>query len=182
MLGLINGVIGIALLFAGRKLFWLFIGALGFVTGARLTATFWQGPDWMLIVIGLIVGIIFALLATFLQSLAILLAGFLAGGYVLSALAIMLGMDGGRISWVIYIIGGFIGMAVINFLFDWAVITLSSFAGAALITQNFLSQTTGAQFILIILVIVGIVVQGSMLRRQHDHEVRDNSQRNTGAI
>lgn len=176
MLGLINGVIGIALLFAGRKLFWLFIGALGFVTGARLAAAFWQGPDWMLVVIGLIFGIVFALLATFLQSLAILVAGFLAGGYILSALAAMLEMDGGRISWVIYIIGGFVGMAVINFLFDWAVIMLSSFAGAALITQNFLSQTTGAQFILVILVIVGIVVQGSMLRRQQGHEVHNQTE------
>jgi len=176
MLGLVNGVMGIALLLAGRKLFWLFIGALGFVTGVRLTATFWHGPDWMLIMAGLIVGVIFALLATFLQSLAILVAGFLAGGYALSSLATMLGMDGGRISWVIYIIGGLIGMAVINFIFDWAVITLSSFAGAALITQNFLAQITGAQFILIILVIVGIIVQGSMLRREQGHEIHNQTE------
>jgi len=77
MLGLANGILGIALLFAGRKLFWLFIGTLGFITGIQLTTSFWQGPDWLLLVIGLIVGVIFAVLATFLQTLAIGVAGFL---------------------------------------------------------------------------------------------------------
>ena len=93
MLGLTNVIVGGALLVAGRKLFWLFIGALGFITGIQVTASIWQGPDWLLLVIGVVVGIIFALLATFLQALAIGVAGFLAGGYVLTILTGMLGID-----------------------------------------------------------------------------------------
>ena len=38
MINLINVVLGGALLLAGRKLFWLFVGAVGFVTGLQLSA------------------------------------------------------------------------------------------------------------------------------------------------
>ncbi|HET9907453.1 MAG TPA: hypothetical protein VFQ23_12445, partial [Anaerolineales bacterium] len=87
MVGLINILLGGALLLAGRKLFWLFVGAIGFVTGLQFATSFWQGPDNLALVFGLIVGVIFALLAVFLQSIAIGIAGFFAGGYVLTALA-----------------------------------------------------------------------------------------------
>jgi hypothetical protein len=61
---------------------------------------------------------------------------------------------------------------VISLLFDWAVIILSSIAGAVLITQNFFSQNNSVQFILIILVIVGVIVQGSLLRHNKGTEVK----------
>jgi len=79
MLNVINLVLGGALLLPGRKLFWLFVGAAGFLTEIQLATRFWQSPD---------------LLAIFLQALVIGLAGFLIGGYILTALAAMLGRDG----------------------------------------------------------------------------------------
>jgi len=88
MLSIISLILGVALLVAGRKLFWLFVGAAGFVTGLQLATQFWQGPELLAIVIGLVVGVIFALLAIFLQSVAIGIAGFLAGGYILTVLAL----------------------------------------------------------------------------------------------
>ena len=49
MINLINVVLGGVLLLAGRKLFWLFVGAVGFVTGLQLTSSFWQDPKrWLL--------------------------------------------------------------------------------------------------------------------------------------
>jgi len=172
MLGLIYGVLGVALLVAGRKLFWLFIGTLGFITGIQLTANFWQGPDWMLLIIGVIVGVIFAALATFLQALAIGLAGFLAGGYSFTILAGMLGMETLMPAWIVYIIGGVIGVALVSFLFDWAIITLSSLAGASLVIRTFFSQTDNAQIILAALFILGIIVQGSLLRNDKNRNTR----------
>ena len=41
MLNVINLILGGALLVAGRKLFWLFVGAAGFVTGIQLATRFW---------------------------------------------------------------------------------------------------------------------------------------------
>ena len=92
MLNVINLILGGALLVAGRKLFWLFVGAAGFVAGMQLATRFWQGSDILAIIIGLVIGVIFALLAIFLQAIVIGIAGFLSGGYVLTVLVTMLGI------------------------------------------------------------------------------------------
>ena len=168
MISLINVILGGALLLAGRKLFWLFVGAIGFVTGLQLADAFWQGPEGLTIIFGLILGVLFALLAIFLQTIAIGIAGFFAGGYTLTALAGMFGMDTSGAFWIIYVIGGIIGLVVVIYLFDWAIITLSSLAGASLLVQAFVPQSgvgTGG-VIFAILVIIGIVVQGSVLRSE----------------
>jgi hypothetical protein len=154
------------LLVAGRKLFWLFVGAAGFVAGLQLATQFWQGPELLAIVVGLVVGVIFALLAIFLQGAAIGVAGFLAGGYILTVLADMVGLNQGAFSWIVYVIGGIIGLLLVIFLFDWALITLSSLAGASLVTQALLIPSGIASVVFLALVIVGIVIQGSMLQRE----------------
>src|SRR5215212_4307520 len=120
VLNVINLVLGSALLLAGRKLFWLFVGAAGFVTGIQLATRFWQGPGWLAILVGVVIGVIFALLAIFLQALVIGIAGFLLGGYILTGLAAMFGLElNGAMTWIIYIIGGVIGLILVSFLFDW---------------------------------------------------------------
>lgn len=168
MISLINVILGGALLLVGRKLFWLFVGAIGFVTGFQLASSFWQGSESLAIIFGLILGVTFALLAIFLQTIAIGVAGFFAGGFTLTALASMFGIDTGSISWVVYLIGGIIGLVVVIYLFDWAIITLSSLAGASLLVQAFVPQSgagTGG-VVFAILVIIGVVVQGSVLRSE----------------
>ncbi|HEY3473327.1 MAG TPA: hypothetical protein VGK56_01885, partial [Anaerolineales bacterium] len=159
-------ILGGALLVAGRKLFWLFVGAAGFVTGIQLADRFWQGSDLLAIIVGLVIGVIFALLAIFLQGLVIGAAGFLIGGYVLTVLATMIGLElAGATAWIVYIVGGVIGVILISLLFDWALITLSSLAGASLILQSFLPQNAAGGVLFFILFLLGVVIQGSMLRR-----------------
>jgi hypothetical protein len=167
VLNIINLILGGALLLAGRKLFWLFVGAAGFVTGIQLATRFWQGPELLAIVVGLVLGVIFALLAIFLQALVIGIAGFLIGGYILTVLATMLGIDmGGATTWIVYVIGGVIGVILVSFLFDWALITLSSLAGASLIVQSFLFEGAIQGLLFFILFILGVLIQGSILRRE----------------
>jgi hypothetical protein len=166
MLELINILLGGALLLAGRKLFWLFVGGIGFVTGLQFAATFWQGPDTLALAFGLIVGVIFALLAVFLQTIAIGIAGFFAGGYILTALAGLLGLDTSAIFWIIYVVGGILGLVIVIYLFDWAIITLSSLAGASLLLQAFFPQSGAGGVIFAVLFIVGVIVQGSVLRSE----------------
>ena len=166
MLGVVSIILGCALLLAGRKLFWLFVGAAGFVAGLELATQFWQGPEILAILIGLVVGVIFALLAIFLQSVAIGVAGFLAGGYILTVLAGMLGLNQGAFSWIVYLIGGIIGVLLVVFLFDWALIVLSSLAGASLISQALLLSAGIAGMIFLALVIVGVIIQGFTLQRE----------------
>jgi hypothetical protein len=166
MLSVISIILGGALLIAGHRLFWLFVGAAGFVAGLQLATQFWQGPEILAIIVGLVVGVIFALLAIFLQGLAIGVAGFLAGGYILTVLTGMIGLNQGAFSWLVYVIGGIIGVLLVIFLFDWALITLSSLAGASLITQALLLPSGIGGVVFLALVIVGVVIQGSMLQRE----------------
>jgi len=166
MLTPINAVLGSLLLVAGRKLFWLLIGIIGFTSGIQLATRYFHGPEWLAILVGVIVGIIFAALAIFMQTIAIWLAGFLAGGYVLAILARMLEIDAGKYNWLIYIIGGIVGVILVGLLFGWAIITLSSFAGASLVTDSVFADFAFPQLILMILFIAGIAIQGYLLRRE----------------
>ncbi len=166
MLSVISLILGFALLLAGRKLFWLFVGVAGFVTGVELVLRFWQGSEVTAIIVGLIVGVIFALLAIFIQTIAIAAAGFFAGGYVLTVLAGMLRINGGAFSLVIYIIGGILGVILVAFLFDWALITLSSLAGASLIVQAFSPNGVAGGTLFVVLFLAGVIIQGMILRRE----------------
>ncbi len=78
----------------------------------------------------------------------------------------MIGLNQGAFSWIVYIIGGIIGVLLVLFLFDWAIITLSSLAGASLITQALLLPSGIGGVIFIVLVIVGVVIQASMMQRE----------------
>lgn len=167
---MLNGIyllLGSALLLAGRKLFWLFVGAAGFVTGIQLASRLWQGADLPAIVVGLVIGVIFAVLAIALQGLLIGIAGFLSGIYILGTLIAILGIDlAGPAAWVAYGIGGVLGLILVSYLFDWALITLSSLAGASLIVQALFPQPAAGSVLFFILFIAGILVQGTLLRKQ----------------
>ena len=54
MLGFINLILGGDLLIAGRKLFWLFVGTAGFITGIQLASRFWHGNEGLAIIVGLV--------------------------------------------------------------------------------------------------------------------------------
>lgn len=168
MLTFINAILGGALLVAGRKLFWLFVGAAGFVSGFQLTTRYFQGPESPAIIVGLVVGAIFAILAIFLQTIAIGIAGFLAGGYILQTLTAMLGFEAASLTWVTYIIGGIVGVLLVSFLFDWAIITLASLAGASLVVEAFHLQRAANGLMFLILLIAGVIIQGTA----HRNEIR----------
>ena len=162
MLSAIYILMGAALLVSGRKLFWLFVAAGGFVAGIQFATRVVHGPEWLSIIIGLAVGIAFAVLAIFLRTFAIGLAGFFLGGSILSGIALTLGFERGGL--IIYIIGGILGIILVGMLFDWALISLSAFGGATLLVQGLDMARPASALAFIVLLIVGIVVQASALR------------------
>ncbi len=167
MVSLLYLVLGAVLLVAGRRLFWLLVGGIGFVIGATMATRFFHGNDLTVILAGLVLGIIFAVLAIFLESVAIGIAGFLGGGYVLLSLAGMLGLErGGLSTWIIFVVGGVIGVLLVAFLFGWAVITISSLAGASMIIAAVGLTAATAGLIYLGLVIAGVLIQGTSMRRE----------------
>lgn len=168
MLNVLNLLLGGSLLVAGRKLFWLFIGVLGFIVGMQFVARYWTGPQLVAVIVGVVVGIIFALLAIFVETIAFAVAGFLAGGFILTTIANTLGLNlgSGLLYWAVYLIGAIIGVALIMVLLDWALIVLSSLAGASLVVQSLSSRAAIGGVLFIVLFIIGLIIQGSVLQRE----------------
>jgi hypothetical protein len=163
---LLRILVGIGLLVMGRRLFLLFVGLIGFITGIHLASHFFPGqPEWMIIAIGLMAGVLGALLALLLQWMAVGLAGFLAGGYIVVSVLHVLGL-GIRMDWLPFLIGGILGTILIIFLFDWALIILSSLAGAGLITETFHVDHWVKTLLFIVLLIAGVVVQSGLMKRR----------------
>ena len=173
MAAIISGALGAALLFIGRRLFWFFVGAIGFGIGLRLAERMWPGPGLVSLVVALVVGVVFALLAVFLQSVAIGAAGFFAGGYVLLTLGGLFGVDRGILAWIIFILGGILGAILVGALLDWALITLSSLTGASMIVHALERGGGTGGVIMLVLFIIGIVVQGAALRNERRAAAQD---------
>ena len=156
---------GIALLVAGRRLFWLFVGIIGFMAGVRIASHFFPGqPEWMILAMALAAGVLGALLALFLQWLAIGLAGFSVGAYIVLSLVHLSGWRTNGIDWVFLLIGGVLGTLFIIILFDWALIILSSLAGAGLITESLHIERGIGTLLFIGLFIVGVLLQSRLMR------------------
>ena len=80
-------ILGVVLLALGRKLFWLFVGGVGFVAGLTLTTQLLgEQPFWVILLVAALAGLVGSVMAVFLQRLMIAVAGFLAAGYVLVSL------------------------------------------------------------------------------------------------
>jgi len=84
--------LGILLLLFGRRAFWIFVAVVGFIAGLTFATMFLHGqPELVILLIAIVAGVIGAVLAIMLEWLAILIAGFLAGGYLATSLAVTLG-------------------------------------------------------------------------------------------
>lgn len=163
---IIEIIIGGALLFFGRRLFWLFVAALGFAAGIYMTSALMQHPPVSLAIgAAILLGVIGAFFALVLQKFAIAAAGFLAGGRLALALAAAFIENPAAHNWVTFVIGGLIGAILLIALFDWALIVLSSIEGARFIVAAIDLPHTGGTVMLISLALLGIVVQSFAARR-----------------
>jgi hypothetical protein len=155
-------LVGAAILLLGRKLFWLFVAAMGFILGAQVaTQVTHERVLVLLVAIGL--GILGALLAVLFQKAAVGLVGFFAGGRIALALAAAFFAYYAKSSQIVFIIGGILGVIVFLALFDWALIFFSSIEGARLIGNAIILPQTGRVILFIGLVVIGILVQSKML-------------------
>jgi hypothetical protein len=166
---LLTLVLGIILLLFGRRAFWIFVAIAGFIAGLTFATQYMTGqPELVILLIAIAAGVIGAILAIMLEWLAILIAGFLAGGYLATTLAVSLGLTLAAGNWVIYIIGGVIGVILVAALFDWAIIILSVLLGADLIVSVLnIPSSTFYWVIFLGLIVVGIIVQAGYWHRRY---------------
>jgi len=160
-LNLSLAIAGLLLLVMGWKLFWLFVGVVGFAAGFKAAQLFFgPQPFWVLWAAGLICGIIGAVLALFFQKLAIAVGGFVAGSIITLHLTLTMGYDVGA---VVALIGGIVGSVALYLLFDWTLIILSSLAGATFILEGLGWRFPYASLLFVVLIAAGVIFQGRLL-------------------
>lgn len=164
-------ILGVALLFAGRKLYWLFVGAAGFVVGLVVGPQLIKGEsEWVAFALALGIGVVGAILALAVQRLAVAIGGFLAGGYLAAMLAQALNLEQDWLAWGVVIVGAIIGTALVTAVFEYALIGLSALVGALLIVQQLDLSQSVTMLILGGLLLVGVAAQYIALRREQKHE------------
>jgi hypothetical protein len=165
---IVGALIGVVILFFGRKLFWLCVAAVGFAAGVEIAPHLVHEPSPLLaLTVAIVLGLIGALLALFLQKIAIAVLGFLAGGKLAGAIAAAFFIHYGQHSTIIFLIGGIVGAILLLVLFDWALIVVSALIGAHLIVfQGAITlPSSGSTILFLGLAVVGIIVQAASLRR-----------------
>lgn len=158
-------LLGIILLALGRRLFWFFVGVVGFVAGLTLaTKLLAEQEFWVILLVAVLAGLVGSVLGVFLQRLMIGLAGFLAVGYVLVSLLGYFGFDMGNLTWLAFLVGGVCGAILASLVFDLALVILSALSGATLMVQGLAAQVPGFEpslngFLILLLFFVGIAIQ-----------------------
>ncbi|HEX9675154.1 MAG TPA: DUF4203 domain-containing protein [Anaerolineales bacterium] len=166
MLTVVRVVVGLLLLALGKRLFWLFVAAVGFVATLAVGTQFFQPQSELtLFVIAVVAGFVGALLAVFAQKLAVGIAGFLAGGYLAIGLLGLFNLELGTQWWQPFVFGGILGALISYPLFDWALIVLSALTGAVLIVQALEIGTGWALPLTVLVALVGVTIQAGVLRR-----------------
>ena len=163
---IVGVLIGIVILFFGRKLFWLCVAAVGFAAGVQIAPLLVNEASSLLaLAIALVFGVLGVLLAFFIQKIAIAVLGFLAGGKLATAIAAAFFVQYAQYSTIIFVIGGIVGAILLLAVFGWALIVVSSFIGAYLIHSAIVLPPTGSTLVFLGLAILGIFVQAVSFRR-----------------
>lgn len=153
-------VLGLILLFLGRKFVWLFVGAVGFVAGVYVAGLFFPAESEMFqLTVALIVGIIFGVLSIFLKKFIIGATGFVIGGYLAYIILGLIGMEVSYIFWLIAFAGGIIGVLLVAVIFDLAIMFLSSMVGAGILVTVLKLKDWVALSIFVVLIIAGMLFQ-----------------------
>jgi hypothetical protein len=129
----------------------------GFLVGSE--------PGRLLVALGL--GVLGSLLAILFYKAAVAVAGFVIGSYLAADLVRHVSVPPHSLGWLPYLVGGLLGAVLILLVLDWALIALSSLAGASLMVHSMhLTRATGS-IVFVVLAAIGILIQsGIWLRSQ----------------
>jgi hypothetical protein len=161
---LISLTLGILLSIFGRRIFWLLIGAGGFIAGIIIFDRFFpEQTGGLPLITALLIGLAGAGLAVFLQKTAVWVIGFFAGSFITLTLFSLFGLDLGNMAWLFIVFGGAVGAALTILLFEWALVILSSLAGSVIIVNAVRVEQPLTTGLLVAIFVFGLIIQ---LRRR----------------
>jgi hypothetical protein len=157
-------ILGLVLLFMGRSLFWILVGAVGFLSGFELAEYFFvDQPFWVMVATGVCLGLVGLIMALIFQHIAIILTGILAGGLIGLELYLLLFPLAGDLRWMAFILGAFLGGILVEMFFSWMLIILSAIFGAMLLLEPFYTGPIFNHPIFWVLFITGMIIQSCQL-------------------
>jgi hypothetical protein len=156
-------IIGIALLTAGRRLFWLFIAVVGFYFGLMIASRFLGDLEGAALPLAIFLAAGGAVLAFFVQRLALSVAGFMIGGYLALVLIVPDTMEFGWPMAALFLAGGLIGALLVALIFDWALVALTAFTGTVLIVDSLPVQPPLLTLLFAIIFLLGLALQLGLL-------------------
>lgn len=158
--------VGVALLVFGRKLFWFFVGGIGFLSGMHIaTGTLYGQTGWAVLLIALVSGCVGAIVAVFLQRFAVVLSGFLAGSYLTAHLITLWGWQIGPFLWLAMMVFGILGAVAGYRFFDWALIVISALTGAAVISESLSLSAALSTLLMTLFFALGVAAQAGFMKR-----------------
>ncbi len=164
----IEALLGVALLAAGRRIFWLFVAGVGFVIGLSLASQLLPDQsDAVRLVIALAVALMGAAAAVFAQKVAIGVVGFLGGGWLALRLLSLLSLHLDDVAWLVFIVAGILGVLLLSRLFEWGLVLLSALVGAVLLVDalgRIWPASADLAFILLLAAFgIGVLIQARSL-------------------
>lgn len=158
---------GLLLLFAGYKLFWLFIGVIGFMFGLDIATYYFQNySEWVVLFAALLAGLIGILLAIFMQRIAVIIAGVLVGSSMALNFYLNFVQQSIILMWISFLMGGIVGGTVFSMFFDWTLILFSALLGAAMLAQVLEFTPFTNNLIFLALFIIGVIIQVNFLKHK----------------
>jgi len=158
---IVQALLGAVILFFGHRLFWLLVAIVGFLYGAQVVPRFFDLQSEMTVLLVAVgAGLVCALLAIFMQKLAVAVVGFLlASGLVLQFGGQESLLEAHVVLFVVAVFIGALGALLAVMVFDWALIILSALYGALVLTASFGLVSPWDQVVWIALAAVGAAFQ-----------------------
>lgn len=162
---------GLASLFFGRRLFWVFVATVGFIVGTHVAPLIYPYlPEAILPfqdLVGLAIALVLAGTAIVMQRFATIIFGALALGIV----GYLIAANADSIEWVQWFFTGLFALSgglLLYFFFDWTLILVSVLVGSAI--AIFGARATGSVpddyglWLFGLLLAAGLIYQGNDLR------------------
>ena len=157
---------GSLMLLLGRRLFWLFVAAVGYLISATVVPQILPNqPESVILTISIMAGLLGALMAIMVQKFAVGLTGFAAGGYIVYYLLENILLYSGQAQWLAILAGALIGAALAGSMIDWALILVTTTSGVMLVSQGLALPMPFSAIVMLVLYILGVFVQGNMAAR-----------------
>ncbi len=126
---------GLTLLFFGRRLYALALGVAGFAFGWSLAPAVDIGPPSAQLGAGLLLGVLSAMLALFVQRMILSVAGFILGVSVAWWAVSVGGLHLGGLEFLVVLFSGIVSAFLLQALFGAMLVVLTSLVGGSLLAQ-----------------------------------------------